>query len=318
MNNHCPARHNPKPSISFSSQFTGPDHSGIRPGSTAKFPQSKLIKFASFCLVFVALGCQSSPSHKPNSQAQKTVKLEKVEKLEAPAAKISSTQKFTIQTDGADIGFTMDAPLEKIRGRIPNTAVEGYLHLDPSELASTTGIIKVNLSELELFQRKSDSDGAEFGEESKSELQNEHAKAWLEIDGDAPAEERSKNQSVEFSIQSISNLNEGNVQKLSGPERKVTFIAQGDFLLHQHKSPQTVKMQAVLHYKGDTLDSISVSTVDSFPVSLENHDVRPRETFGKLAQKTLAAMSPKVAQVADVHVKFSAKVQAAEKTAKLQ
>ena len=61
----------------------------------------------------------------------------------------------------------------------------------------------------------------------------------------------------------------------------------------------------VFNYEGQTLKSVSMKTVKPFSVDLDEFDVRPREAFGKLAQKTLAMLAPKVARDARVTLDFS-------------
>jgi hypothetical protein len=51
-----------------------------------------------------------------------------------------------------------------------------------------------------------------------------------------------------------------------------------------------------------------VRTLEPLRIGLEEFDVRPREAFGKLAQKTLDALGTKVAKEAPLQVEFSARV----------
>src|SRR5262249_35591599 len=85
--------------------------------------------------------------------------------------------------------------------------------------------------------------------------------------------------------------------KMPGADRKVTLKATGDFLLHGHKTQKTAELEATFHYDGDKLASVAVKTSKPFAVGLAEHEVQPREAFGKLAAKTLDVLAPKVAQV---------------------
>lgn len=99
---------------------------------------------------------------------------------------------------------------------------------------------------------------------------------------------------------------------LSGPQRKVTATVTGDFLLHQHKTAKTAKVELTFDMDGDAITGLRVKTVEPFAVGLAEHDVRPREAFGRFAQKTLDVLAPKVAKEALVGVTFEAKPGAAK------
>ena len=155
-------------------------------------------------------GCKSEPE-KPLA--------EKAEKLEAPEKpKSLDATTFKIGAEAGKLGFEMEAPFEKIRGRVPASAVTGEVTVDFMDLTKSTGLVHVDITELELFQQKAEEEG-EYGEETKSDLQNEHARAWLEIGEDAPEEERKKNALVEYSVQKVLEASEKDISKLEGAER---------------------------------------------------------------------------------------------------
>ncbi|AUX45852.1 hypothetical protein SOCE26_073480 [Sorangium cellulosum] len=224
--------------------------------------------------------------------------------LKAPAAKVPAAATFAIDRANSKVELIMDAPQEKIRGRIEGAA-EGTLHVDPADVTRTTGLITIDISPLELLQTGMGDDGKP-GQEKKSDLQNEHARTWLEISKDTPADVREKNTRAQFAIKSISTSGEKDLSKLSGAERSVTVTASGDLLLHQRQAPKTVELVATFTYEGDRLARVAVKTAKPFAVGLAEHDVRPREAFGKLAQKTLEVLSPKVAKEAMVSLEFTA------------
>jgi hypothetical protein len=223
--------------------------------------------------------------------------------LAASKPKSENAKKWSIDASQSKVEFAMEAPKEKIRGRVPG-GVSGELYIDPQNLAATTGTIAADLSTLELYQRKAD-EGDQFGEESKSDLQNKHARSWLEIDDSAPEDMRKKNARVEFAIRSIEAASANDVTKLSGPERKVTLKAKGDFLLHGRQQPKEAELEVTFKYEGDKPVRVSVKSVKPMSIGLAEFDVRPREAFGKLAEKTLDALSPKVAKEAPIVVELS-------------
>lgn len=222
----------------------------------------------------------------------------------APAVKAATAQKFTVDPATTQVTFLMDAPEEKIRGVVAKSTT-GVLEIDPHDLTRTTGVVFVDIAGLELFQTKTGEDGKP-GTEEKVALQNEHARAWLEIGKDAPEVERAKNAKVEFAIRSIEKVSQKDVTAMQGAERKVTLTATGEVLLHQRKSTKTVDLEATFTFDGDTPKSVRVKTVKPFAVGLAEHDVRPREAFGKLAQKTLDVLAPKVAKEAPIELELTA------------
>jgi polyisoprenoid-binding protein YceI len=224
--------------------------------------------------------------------------------LKAPVAKAPAAATFAIDKASSKIEFMMEAPQEKIRGHVSGTA-SGDLRVDPSDITKTTGLITVDIAGIELFQAVAGDDG-KFGEEKKSDLQNEHARTWLEISKDTPDDVRAKNEKAQFSIKSITTTGEKDVSKLTGPERKVTVTASGDFLLHQRQTPKSVDLEVTFKYEGDKPVGLAVKTAKPLGIGLAEHDVRPREAFGKLAQKTLDVLAPKVAKDAMVNLEFSA------------
>lgn len=233
---------------------------------------------------------------------------EQAEKLTIEAPKSLGARRFVVEAVGGELGFDMDAPVEKIRGRVPSSALSGELFIDPADLSKATGLVQVDLRELELFQRKADAEGKPFGEETKNETQNQHAREWLEIGPGAPADALKKNALIEFSLRELKDLSTTDLGQLKGADRKVTFTAIGEFLLHQRKASKSVQLEAIFTFVGETPTSLHVKSLEPLEIGLDEYDVHPREAFGKLAAKTLQALSPKVAKAAAVHLEFTAKL----------
>jgi polyisoprenoid-binding protein YceI len=221
-------------------------------------------------------------------------------------------KKAAIEKEGSKIEFSMDAPEEKIHGRATG-ATSGELAIDFMDLSKTTGLVNVDIAGLELFQMKADK-GGKFGDETKVEKQNEHARAWLEIGPKTEEAERKKNEKVQFSIKSIEVMGEKDLSKMTGAERKVTLKATGDFLLHGHKSEKVVELEATFKMEGDKPVSVAVKTAKPFGVVLAEHEVKPRDAVGKLLLKGLEQLSSKVAKEAMVSLELTAKVEGAGPT----
>lgn len=242
-----------------------------------------------------ALGCDDKPAAPlaPAATALVTAK---------PAA--ANAVKLAVDPAASKVEFSMAAPAERIQGTVESASAgtSGELFVDPADVSKTTGLIAVDISKLVLHHAKKADGAADFGALEKNDMQNDHARAWLEISDDTPADIRKTNERVQFSIESIEGSSVTDVTKLTGADREVTLTAKGSFLLHGRKSPKTVELRAVFHYDGDKLTKVAIKTVKPFTVDLDEHDVRPREAFGKLAQKTLQMMSDKVAKEAQVDV----------------
>lgn len=202
----------------------------------------------------------------------------------------------------------MEAPIEKISGDAP-AALEGKLFVDLGDLKKSTGLVQVDLDKLTLYQERREDEAGKFGERSKSEKQNQHARTWLEISPDTPEDARKANRFAEFRITRLENPVPADLRALAGNEQKVIATAVGDFRLHGRKSEKRAKLEMTFRFSGDKADLLKVRTLEPLPIGLEEFDVRPREAFGKLAQKTLTALGSKVAETAPLQVEFTARVQ---------
>jgi YceI-like protein len=228
--------------------------------------------------------------------------------LQDTKPRAAGAQNFAIETKGSKVDFMMEAPREKIRGHVAD-ATSGSFQIDPTDVTKTTAHLYVDIGGIELYQQVCDDATGKCEEEKKQELQNKHARDWLEIAEDAPPEVKKKNSNVEFVITKVEPDNK-DVSKMTGAERKVNATVTGDFLLHGHKTVKTAKLEITFKYNGDKPESVSVKTTGPFAVGLAEHDVRPREAFGKIAKKTLDILvkeDKKVAEEAQVSVEFIAK-----------
>jgi hypothetical protein len=250
--------------------------------------------------LFAAVGCDDKP-------AAPAVVIAPTASALAPAKPAAmGAVKLAIQKAPSKIDFMMEAPKEKIHGTA-NDSTTGDLNVDPNDLTKSTGLINIDIGGLEIFQAVAADKDGKFPPESKSEPQNKHARTWLEISDDAPAEKRAENSKVQFSIKSIDVAGEKSLAKMTGAERKVMLTAKGDFLLHGHKAEKTVELAATFKVDGEKIVSVSVTTVKPIPVDLAEFDVKPRDAFGRFASKTLDVLSPKVNKEALVSIDFTAK-----------
>lgn len=261
--------------------------------------RTKLIRSGSILggtlLALSLAACESEP--------QEEALAPQVAELTAQAPAVKSLV-FVVDQKASDVTFTMDAEKEKITGRAPASA-SGTLHVDLQDLTKSTGLVKIDLNELSLYQQKRDSADEEFSESTKSETQNEHMRTWLQISEDGPAQEREANRFAEFKIASVGLSSQNSVNE-SQPEAELQI--SGSLRIHGRVTEHRFPVRAKFYFKDGKATSIDFKSLKPIEVSLEKHDVRPRSAFGVLADKTLDALGAKVAKVAKISLKFSAKV----------
>jgi len=228
----------------------------------------------------------------------------------APAA--ATAQQFSVDSASSKVTFLMDSPLEKIDGDAAGS-LQGDLFVDLADISKSTALVKVDLQKLVLYQQKRDGDKSEYSERKKSDLQNTHARNWLQIvprEGDVTPEQAEANRWVEFKIDKIDNASLTNVAGASGATRTLTANASGDFRLHGRKQVKMAKLEITVTYQGDHAQSIHVKTVEPLKIGLEEFEVNPRDDAGKFVKSVTEALSSnlkgKVAQEAPVVLDFTA------------
>ena len=233
--------------------------------------------------------------------------------LEAAMPAAPSAVAFSVDQSSSSFTFLMDSPLEKIDGDAPKSIV-GDLFIDPSDLSKSTALVKADLNLLTLYQQKRGDEGSAYGERKKSDLQNTHARDWLQLnakDGEVTPAQAETNRWAELKIVKLENPSATDLTKLSGDERKVTATVSGDFRLHGRKATKSAKVELTFKYAGDKLESVAVKTLEPFLITLEEFEVHPRDAAGKLVKTLSDALASnlkgKVAKDAPVNVSFVAK-----------
>jgi hypothetical protein len=203
--------------------------------------------------------------------------------------------------------ISMPAPKEHIKAI--TEASGGTLDVDLTNLANTRGEVRVDLTSLSTHTFSNDDDAT----------QTKHALTWLEVGDVASAEEKEKYRWVAYAIRAIdgvtpsADVTKVPVIKEGGEDlRVVTLVSKGELLLHGHKvEDREARLEARLHYAPgagpDTKPSyIEIKSKEPLRITLAEHDVKPRDTFGKLAQGSLTLLGTKVANVADVTIDLKA------------
>jgi hypothetical protein len=232
--------------------------------------------------------------------------------LEAPKVAAEGALALAIDAPSSSVKFLMDSPLEKIDGDAPGSA-SGELSVELSDLTKTTGLIHIDLDKLALYQQKRPDGTGSYQPRTKNALQNEHARAWLELEpreGEVTPEQAAQNRIAELRIDKVE-PSEKNVTALPGPERKVTATVSGTLRLHGRQAAKSAKVELTFHFTGDHFDSVRVKTLEPFDVNLEQFAIHPRDSAGKLVKsitETLATtLKGKVKSEAPVQVELTAK-----------
>jgi hypothetical protein len=233
------------------------------------------------------------------------------EALKAEPAPAEATT-LVVQTESSSVTFLMDSPLEKIDGEAPKS-VQGELFVDTMDLSKSTGLVKVDLQKLTLYQQKRADESGEYGTRVKSDLQNAHARDWLQIvahEGEVTPAQAEENRWAEFKIEKLSNPSASNLSAMTGNERKVTATVTGPVRLHGRKAEKSAKVELTFKYEGTKLMAVSVKTVEPFNVPLEEFEVHPRDAAGKfvktLTDAVAGSLKGKVAKEAPVVISFTA------------
>ncbi|HEX7665831.1 MAG TPA: hypothetical protein VF407_14995, partial [Polyangiaceae bacterium] len=212
--------------------------------------------------------------------------------------------KYKLQSDGKT-AIDMPAPNEHIKAE--TTASDGSLDVDLKNVTNTRGEIKIDLTTLKT---------STFGDASKDGAQTEHAHNWLEIGTLVTPDVATANKYVVYAIRSIDGASANDLTSIAPTKengediRTVTLTAHGDVLLHGHKAAKDANLEVKLHYpSGAAADSkptkIDVTTKQPFHIVLAEHDVKPRDNFGKLATASFNLLGTKVATTADVSFTLS-------------
>jgi hypothetical protein len=225
-----------------------------------------------------------------------------------PAASASALAPSMATPGAKTVGFVIDpksttsidmpAPKEHIKA--DTSAAAGSLQVDTTDLSRSRGEVKIDLSTLTTHT---------FDDADKNASQTTHARTWLEVVVQGNMQDA--NRYAVYAIRSIDKLSATDLTKVApvrdgGDEvRKVTMTTHGELLIHGHKVDRDANVEVAFHYPpGSAPDarpsSLTIKTLDPLHIVLAEHDVKPRDSFGSLAQKSFSLLGTKVAETADV------------------
>lgn len=222
----------------------------------------------------------------------------------------ATTTKFAIDPT-SESSLMLEAPDLTIKAK--TSAATGTLDIDMKNLASSRGEVKVDLTTIVM---------STYGT-AKDKDQTVHARTWLEVaDGESgKLDDKVKEQHryAVYAIRSIENPSATDVTKVAPTKdgtdevRTVTMTTRGELLVHGHKVDRDAEVEVVFRYEPgaapDKPKAVSVKTKKPFRVVLAQHDVKPRDGFGKIAKGSFNLLGTKVAENADISLDLRAKPQ---------
>lgn len=206
----------------------------------------------------------------------------------------------------------MPAPKEHIKAGTDGAA--GSIVIDPTNLANTRGEVKIDLLTLKTKT---------FGDAEKDKKQTDHAKTWLEVsdgaDGKLPDDVKATNRWTTYTIRSVDHLSATDLTKVAPTKdaadevRTVFATTKGDFVIHGHKVMREADVSVAFHYApGAPAEKPSFMVIKStkpLRATLADHEVKPRDTFGKLATGAFNLLGTKVADIAEITLDLRASPQ---------
>lgn len=249
----------------------------------------------------LAVGCDKKEDPKPSAPTAPAASAATVAPPSTSATPASATAKtYAFAADGK-VSIDMPAPNEHIKASAQKSA--GELSIDPTNLAATRGAVKVDLTTLKTFT---------FGDAGKDSKQTEHALNWLEVGTLVSPEEREKNRFIVFTVLGVEGLSATDLTKVAPTKdgaddvRTVSAKVKGEIFLHGKKVARDADVTVTFRGPADKPTRVDIKSVKPFKVILAEHDVKPRDDVGKIAQKAFNLLGTKVADEAGVSLELSA------------
>lgn len=228
-----------------------------------------------------------------------------------PAPTTNKTVKFSIDPKSTT-AIDMPAPKEHIKAGTDGAS--GTLEVDLMNLANTRGEVKADLLTLSTKT---------FDDAAKDKSQTGHARTWLEVadgeEGKLADDVKAGNRWAAYAIRSIDNLSATDLTKVATTKdgadeiRTVSATAHGEFLIHGHKVDREADVEVQFRYAPgsapDKPKSLAIRSKKPLRATLAEHEVKPRDGFGKIAKGAFNLIGTKVAEVADITLDLRATAQ---------
>lgn len=241
----------------------------------------------------------------------------------SPAAsaspRASQVVKYEIEPRGR-ARFELKARDATPRGEL--RVARGELEVDLLDLDKTRGSVEMDLASVSI-----DGDG----DAGMDVQQSQQAQAWLDVGQDRPEAARERVRWAKFTIRSIdhpsaSAANEGRILKKGAlpiladagdagdaprEVRSVDLVATGDLELHGFRVTRSVKLRALFEYAAPAVvgarpRKILIQTRSPFVVTLQMHDIKPRDSAGVFLAEGMKLLGSKVGTDARVSLDLAA------------
>jgi polyisoprenoid-binding protein YceI len=265
-----------------------------------------LVAWSSLVIAVLSAGCDEKkepPAAAPAVPLSAAAAAPAAPSAAAPAASAPSPQeaplaagatRFEVMTGKGS--FLIDAPLEKIKGT--SDEVRGYVDVNPKDLSKTLGAIGVRLSTLRT---------STFDDADKNTAQTEHARNWMEVGNDAPADARMKYEWATLNVTSV-DATPSSVADAKDGVQTIKAKVSGDLMLHGVTSKKTgIPVTVTLKGPANAPTELTIKTDAPMPVSMKEHDVKPRDKIGSFLNGALDRIGKKIDDNAQVSFETDAK-----------
>ncbi len=246
---------------------------------------------------------------------------ERTEPWAAPPS-ASTSRSTPLRLDVAERSETSFVLTAK-EGRVEGTfrVARGELDTDLRDLGHTRGTFKVDLASV-MVQ----------GASGEDRMAAETAQNWLGVGSSVPEAAREKHRWARFTLERVENLSAhtpeqgkrashaqpgsaGGAESVRGAEagelRSVDLDARGKLLLHGYEVEIRVPLSLCFHYPGppqvgQAPTQVDITTRAAVPVSLDAHDIKPRDPAGNLLASDLKHLGTKIGREASVSVRATA------------
>lgn len=215
---------------------------------------------------------------------------------EAPspaASPAAQPEPGTFRVASGSASFLIDAPLEKIKGSW--SRVGGSLEIDPADLTKTRGRVTVDVSSLKTHT---------FGIPDKDARQGGHALNWMEVGSEVDAATRARYSTATFTVDRVERAAPS---ALEAGKLRVKATVRGTLSLHGKTSKHSVDVEVTFDGPANAPTGASIRTAAPFPVSLEHHDIKPRDLTGRFLAGALEKIGQKITDAALVNLELRAK-----------
>lgn len=219
-----------------------------------------------------------------------------VDALQPSKTDSAKAQIWAIDGNGRTT-LRLDGTVETVLGETSKT--RGTLQIQLDDLRRTRGSIGIDLASLSMQS---------FEDPAKNRKQASDARTWLEVpDSSAGPGAKDKYKWATFAIRDIAAAEPNDLAAQSGDKRVSRITVSGDFQLHGRVSPVTLQLDSTFTFSGGQPTGLEIQSREPFRVNLEAHDVRPRDSVGRLIAKVSEALQMKVGEDAEISVQLEAK-----------